>query len=280
MPLLRRIGTREQALATVDACGRLAWIPATAGSLLLSLPQVADSPVAVAFALVGQLAVFGVLGYLLRRFRHHLAAALLLALSGTACLGALTTFAGHWAASAGLFAELCDLLALVVYLALLWAVMRASEATVKLRGRFSPAWQQADPGFSLFSGIETRGQACAVIDDSSRGFILLQVVGFFAACKASAHGGEANAGASLLVALAVAGVARLMGRFRSRVAAAALLVYVCYALVGALLALRGASGHLFWSSALGLLVACFLVFVGVRALEATVKLARGLPEAG
>lgn len=278
MPLLRRIGTREQALATVDACGRLAWIPATAGSLLLSLPQVAESPVAVAFALVGQLTLFGVLGYLLKRFRHHMAAAFLLALSGTACLGALTTFAGHWAASAGLFAELSDLLALLVYLVLLWGAMRASEATVKLRGRFSKAWQQADPGFSLFSRIETRGQACAVIDDSSRGFILLQIVGFFAAGRASAHGSDVNLLTSLLVALTVAGVARLMGRFRSRVAAASLLAYVSYSLVGVLLALRGTSGHHFWSSAFELLIACFFVFVGARALEATVKFARGLPE--
>jgi len=279
VPLLRRIGTREQALATVDACGRLAWVLATAGALLLALPEVAASPVAVTVGLVAQLAIFGVLGYLLRRFRHHLLAALLLALSGLACLGALTAFASHWAESAGPFAEVSDLLGLFVYLVLLWAATRASEATVKLRGRFSAAWQQANPDFSLFSRIETRGQACAVIDDSARGFMLLQVVGLFAACKAVVHGGGDGFGAALLVAIGVSVIAHLMRRFRSRLAAVALLVYVCAALFGVLVNLRGAMGHGFLSGLLSLAVAGFLVFVGVRALEATLRLARGLPEA-
>jgi len=279
VPLLRRIGSREQALAAVDACGRLAWVLATAGALCLALPEFATSPVALTVGLVAQLAIFAVLGYLLRRFRHHLLAAFLLALSGLAFLGALTAFASHWAASAGPFAEISDLLGLLVYGALVWATMRASEATVKLRGRFSAAWQQADPDFSLFSRIETRGQACAVIDDSSRGFMLLQVVGLLAACKSASHNGGEGFGSALLVALGVSVIAHLMRRFRSRVAAAALLVYVCASLFGVLVNLRGAMGHGFWSGLLSLAVACFLVFVGIRALESTVRLARGLPTA-
>lgn len=275
MALLRRIRTREQALAVVGACARLSWLLPLAGGLLLAGPQLAGAPLASVGAVALQVAMFGCLGWALRRFRHHLAAALLLSLAGLALIGAVGAFAARWAASEGPLVELLAALGILAYGGLLWAATRASEATVKLRGRFSSAWQQADPGFSLFSRIETRGQACAVIDDSSRGFILLQVVGLLSSCT-HRHGvyGEH----SLAYAAAVAAVAYLMGRFRSRAAAALLLSAVGGTLVASLLDLRGAVGQGFWSGAVGLAVSAFLVFAGARALEATVRLARGLPE--
>lgn len=264
-------------MATVAVCARLSWALPLAGGLLLAGPQLASSPVASAAAVGVQVALFALLGWLLRRFHHHLAAALLLSFAGLALLGAVGAFATRWAASEGPVAEVLAVLGILAYAGLAWAAARGSEAAVKLRGRFSRAWQQADPGFSLFSRIETRGQACAVIDDSSRGFILLQVVGLLSSCT-HGHGGVYG-DHSLSFAAAVASVAYLMGRWRSRVAAALLLAAVGSTLVVSLLDLRGAIGHGFWSGAVSLAVSAFLVFAGARALEATVRLARGLPEA-